>query len=160
MTIFWPNDYPALDAAIRAVPNYQTLTDQQITDTLNAQTEVEDGPVDVRGVRRKAIEERVWGKLQAFGGRAFVTTAATQDLTNACRNFLALFSELEGSAPLVRNNALWNAMDADLTVMTASTGGGPVLTAGQATYMRSLGDRTRARWTPIITSDVVAIRRV
>ena len=159
MSIYWPENRALVANAIHAIPGWETMTDRAITDTLNAQREVEDGPVDAAGVRRTAIEQRIWGKLQAFGNRAFVTTAATQDLTNACRNFLAMFSELDQGAPLVRNNALWAAMDADLTLMTAGTGGGPVLTAAQANYMRGLGDRTRPVWVPELTPDVIASQR-
>lgn len=145
----------AADAALPGAP----LSLSDAARDLNAQTEPDDGPVDTGAVRRTAIEQRIWGKLQAFGNRAFVTTAAQQDLTNACRNFLALFSELGGQAALVRGNAIWNAMDADLTLMTGTAGGGPVLTTGQANYMRALGDRTRAKWRPPVDAGNVQTAR-
>lgn len=140
-------------------PAYAGLSDNAIAAVLTPQTVPDTNPIDVGALRLKAVEERIWGKLQAFAGRAFSGTAATQDLTNAARNFLAVFDSL-GSAPLVRNNALWQAMDADLTLLTGAAGGGPVLTAGQATYMRNLGDRTRSKWNgETITGGMVATAR-
>ena len=166
MPIYWPADRTILAAAIVALPNYQTLSDLQIATQLGAQTEVDDGPVDLASVRRQAIEQRIWGRLISFAERAFSTTPAVQALSDACRNHLSLFSEPEGTVRLVRvstaevSNALWLAMDADLTLMTASTGGGPVLTAAQAAFMRALGDRLRSKWSPLATQwDIEGMRQ-
>lgn len=142
-----------------ALPAYNGMTDAQISAAFAAQTEPDTSAVDMAAVRRTAIENRIWGKLKAFSTRAFVTTAATQDLTNACMNFMSLFTELAGQANLVRGNALWNAMDADLTLMTGSAGGGPVLTVAQANFMRALGDRTRPRWDTVPFADDITAAR-
>lgn len=151
-----------------ALPAYAGMTDDAIVAALAAQTEPDDTPVDMAKVRRTAIEQRVWGKLEGFSGRAFVTNAAQQDLTHACKNFMSLFRELGGQAVLVRpqtgvsaeTSALWSAMDADLTLMTGSTGGGPVLTVAQANWMRSLGDRTRPRWDSVPAPNDIAAARL
>ena len=147
------------------LPAYAGMTDEAIAAALTAQMEPDDNPLDMAMVRRKAIEVRVWGRIESFATRAFTGTAATQDLTNACRNFMALFRE--GQPVLLRpqagvpaeKSALWGAMDADLLVMTGATGGGPVLTVPQADWMRALGDRTRPRWTGgVQPTDVSAAR--
>jgi len=137
---------------------YDGMSDEQIAAALNAQTVPDDTPIDIAALKLKAIEERIWGKLQGFANRVFSGTANVQALTDAARNFLAIFESL-GAAPLVRDNALWQAMDADLTVLTGAAGGGPVLTAGQATYMRNLGDRIRPRWSSTISAGMVATAR-
>jgi hypothetical protein len=139
-------------------PAYAGMSDEQVAAALNAQTVPNADPIDTNALKLKAIEERIWGKLVSFASRAFVTTAAQQDLTNACRNFMAIFESL-ANAPLVRGNALWNAMDADLTLMTASTGGGPAISTAQANYMRALGDRTKPRWDETITAVWIAQAR-
>lgn len=139
-------------------PAYAGMDDAAIGAALTAQTEADTGPIDIAALKLKAIEERIWGKLNGYATRVFSTTANVQALTDAARNFLAIFDSL-GSAPLVRDNALWQAMDADLTVLTGAAGGGPALTAGQASYMRSLGDRTRPKWDETITGGMVATAR-
>lgn len=137
---------------------YAGMDDAAIAAALNPQTVPNADAIDTAALKLKAIEERIWGKLQSFASRAFSTNAPTQALTDAARNFLAVFESL-GSAPLVRDNDLWRAMDADLLVLTTAAGGGPVLTAGQATYMRNLGDRTKPRWDETISGGTVATAR-
>jgi hypothetical protein len=158
-----------------AKPAYAGMTDAAVATAISAQTEPDDGPLDMQSVRRQAIEGRytqpshtvprgVWGLLQAVGSRTYVDTTTVadrqkNDVTCSARNFLALFSELENGAALVRNNALWASMDADLTVLTGTTGGAPLMSTAQATFMRGLGDRTRQKWqNGVYESDVSAIR--
>lgn len=134
-------------------PAYSAMADSAIVTALNAQTTPDARPVDADAIRRRAIEARLWGKLLAYGDRAFVGTAA-QDVTNAARNFLALLSVL-ANAPLVRGNALWIAMDADLTVLTTDG----VLTVAQANIMRGYGDLTRPMWEPPVTVGAIVTAR-
>ena len=126
-------------------------------------------------VRRQAIESRitpagqavsrgVWGFLQAVAARVYLDTTTTadrqkNDVICAARNFLALFSELERGGALVRGNTLWNSMDTDLTILLGTTGGAPLMTAAQANFMRSLGDRTRQKWTHGIHESYVTLMR-
>jgi len=156
-------------------PAYASMDDAAIAAAINAQTEPDDGPLDMQAVRRQAIEARftppshtvargVWGTLQAVGARVFLDTQTAadrqkNDVISACRNFLALFSELEGGAALVRGNTLWASMDADLTILTGSTGGAPVMSNAQANFMRGLGDRTRQKWTGGVADTDVASAR-
>lgn len=139
-------------------PAYAGMDDATIAAALNAQTVPDTGPIDIAALKLKAIEERIWGKLNSFANRVFNSNATIQGKTDAARNFLAIFDSL-GSAPLVRNNNLWLAMDADLTALQTAGTDGAVLTAGQATYMRNLGDRTRSRWGETITGGNVATAR-
>ena len=137
---------------------YAGLSDAQIAAALNAQTVPNADPINTGALKLKAIEERIWGKLHGYAARVFNSNAAIQGKTDAARNFLAIFDSL-GSAPLVRGNNLWLAMDADLTALQTAGTDGAVLTAGQATYMRNLGDRTKARWDETITGGMVATAR-
>lgn len=187
MTIYWASDYPALTAAIQAIPNYQSQSDQQITDLLNAQTEPDDGPVDAGAIRTAALENRftrvagansrsVWGALQVMAARAWsegtqAADHAKNDVICAASSFLSIFRELEAAGtPLVRGSALWNTMDVDLQILTnttaagasmnlPATSGAPIMTVAQANWVRAQGDRTRPKWVPLLSPDVIGAHR-
>jgi hypothetical protein len=170
------------------LPAYAGMTDAAIAAAISAQTEADDGPVDAAGIRRVAMETRftraagantrsLWGGLQAMDGRTWsegtqAADHAKNDVICAASSFLAIFSDLEGGAALVRGNALWNSMDKDLEILSnttaagatmnlPATSGSPLMTKAHADWMRGQGDRTRQKWARgVYESDVTAARQM
>lgn len=166
-------------------PAYVGLTDQQIADLLNAQTVAETGPADWENVRELALTTRfsraansntrsIWGSLRAMADRPWsegtqAADHAKNDVIIAAHSFLSVFQELT-ETPFVRGNALWTSVSKDLEILSntkadntplalPASSGSPIMTFAQAEFVRSLGDRTRPKWSPELSAGDIQTAR-